>query len=117
RVLSVVSTHAVADPADAAAVISFDDSGDALGASGVLFRWLLAGSPGDYEIRATLVDGATPTSGAALGSWLSLSTDRTWVLARTTVGAVNCRLLIEIRDAATDVFLASGIIMLVATVT
>ena len=54
----------------------------------------------NYEIRATVALGDTPTSGS-LNTWLSLSVDRTWGLTRTVTGTSSCQLTIEIRDANT----------------
>ena len=55
----------------------------------------------DYEIRATLLSGTTPTSGT-LGTWLSLSSNRSWSMVRSTDGTSSCSLTIEIRDTATS---------------
>lgn len=40
-------------------------------------------------VRATYVSGDTFTSGAAVGSWLELSTDRTWTMSHTTSGGLD----------------------------
>ncbi len=39
---------------------------------------ILAGLGNDWEIRATLTSGTTPTNNAGLGTWLALSSNRTW---------------------------------------
>lgn len=56
----------------------------------------------DYDIRATLVSGTTP-SGPTLGSttWHSLSSTREWSLTRSTVGITSCSISVSIRDATT----------------
>ena len=56
-----------------------------------------------FEMRATLVSGTIPT-GTALGSWLSMDTNRTWTITNGAAQPliVQCVLLIEIRDVATQ---------------
>jgi len=55
-----------------------------------------AAAPSDYEVQATLNAG-TLTSGTT-GSWLALSSNRSWTLTRATVGtATQVDLTIEIR--------------------
>jgi hypothetical protein len=69
-----------------------------------LQTWLDAGySPADYQIRATLVSGNAPT-GSSLGTWLSLSTNRTWSLTDPagSSGSKTCKVKLEIRDAGGD---------------
>lgn len=71
------------------------------------FVWLLVGSSGDYEVRATLLSGTTP-SGSAIGTWLTTSSDRTWSVSSVVGGAVFSTLLIELRDIATNTIQASA---------
>lgn len=63
-----------------------------------LENWLAFGSTSNYEIRATLLSGATPTG--TLGSWTSLGTTSAWSLSQSISGVSTCALLIEIRNAA-----------------
>jgi hypothetical protein len=68
-----------------------------------------ASAPSDYEVQATLNAG-TLTSGTT-GSWLALSSNRSWTLQRVTVGvATQVTLTIEIRKG-------SGAVLASATVT
>lgn len=67
------------------------------GTAVLLETWLLSGLNSDYEVRATLVSGDTPSG--TLGSWLACSTDRTWSLAAVDE-ELFCSLSIQIRDAA-----------------
>lgn len=60
-------------------------------------RWAAAGFPGGY-IRVTLNSGTAPTTGTT-GSWLALSSARSWSWQRATVGTTNANITIEI---ATD---------------
>ena len=68
-----------------------------------------ANAPSDYEVQATLNSG-TLTSGTT-GSWLALTSNRSWTLTRATVGAADqVDLTIEIRKG-------SGATLASATVT
>lgn len=53
----------------------------------------------NYDVRATLVSGDTPSG--TLNSWLPLSSSRSWSLT-AVADAYACTLTIEIRDAATQ---------------
>jgi hypothetical protein len=68
-----------------------------------------ANAPSDYEVQATLVSGTLSTG--TTGSWLALSSNRSWTLQRVTVGvATQVTLTIEIRKG-------SGAVLASATVT
>jgi hypothetical protein len=68
-----------------------------------------ANAPSDYEVQATLVAGTLSTG--TTGSWLALSSNRSWTLQRVTVGAATqVTLTIEIRKG-------SGAVLASATVT
>jgi len=70
---------------------------------------------GDYEIRATLSSGDTPTAGT-IGSWEALSTTRTWELVSVTPSeSLSASVLIEIRWAGNDVVQDSATYTLTAT--
>ena len=64
-------------------------------------------APDDYEIRATLSSG-TMTSGT-FGSWLALTSNRTWSKTQFTVGSSSAQVLFEIRKGSGSV-LDSGTI-------
>lgn len=51
-------------------------------------------APGAYEARATLDSGDTPSG--TLGSWVALSSTRTWGLSQVGIGAKSCVLTIEV---------------------
>lgn len=68
-------------------------------------RW--SGIGDGYEVRLTLNSGDSPTSGATVGSWLEITSDRFW--AWTTSGFLNANATLEIRPiggavAASDTF-------------
>jgi hypothetical protein len=68
-----------------------------------------AAAPSDYEVQATLVGGTLSTG--TTGSWLALTSNRSWTLQRVTVGAADqVDLTIEIRKG-------SGATLASATVT
>jgi hypothetical protein len=67
--------------------------------------WIVpkAAAPGAYECRATLSSGTAPNGGAALATWLPLTTTRFWAQSRNTNGTTTTVLLIEIRLGVTTV--------------
>lgn len=67
---------------------------------------------GSYEVRATATSGTVSTG--TVGSWLALSSSRTWSVSRSGAGSKACTLLIEIRTEGVTVY--SGSITLRATV-
>lgn len=109
-------SHVVADPADATAAYTLTSGGlvqDHTGAT--LETWLGSGAASNYEVRATVTAGALSTG--LTGSWLALSSNRTWTRSRTIVGTGTATLLIEIRDTATSTVQDSATISLEAEVT
>ena len=64
-------------------------------------------APDNYEIRATISSG-TMTSGT-FGSWLALTSNRTWSKTQFTVGSSSAQVLFEIRKGSGSV-LDSGTI-------
>lgn len=70
--------------------------------------WLLLGVNSDYQVRATLQSGSTPSG--TLGSWVSLNTTRQWVLTRGSPGVSSCSLLIEIRKISNSQVIDSATI-------
>lgn len=67
---------------------------------------------GNYEARATLVSGSI-TSGT-FGTWLALSSDRTWVVGGNAPFYGSCTFDISIRDTATQTVRATARITLTA---
>lgn len=75
-------------------------------------RWISSGGVvGDYEARASLVSGTSP-SGSAVGSWLVLSSPRAWSVSAPPAGSTLCTLTIEIRDTATSTVRATATVNL-----
>lgn len=74
-----------------------------------------SGTPGNYEARATVTLGDTPT-GSAVDSWLSLASDVTWTIVDNTADAVtpSSGFLVELRRAGSSRILASANITLSA---
>lgn len=106
----------VTDPADATATYTLDTDRLAKKNSSItLEQWLDSSySPGDFEVRATLNSGDTPSGN--LGTWNNLGTARSWALAETTVGTLSCSLLIEIGYSGQNVALDSATITITAVV-
>jgi hypothetical protein len=78
----------------------------------LLEGWLFSGVAGDFQVRATLTSG-TLTSGTT-GSWLALSTSRSWSCTAPLGGSKNATLTIEIRDASSLTVLDSATVTLSA---
>lgn len=70
-------------------------------------RWTYD-APANYEVRATVDGGSTPT-GSATATWLSCSTDRDWTVTDTTFDELikSSNLTIEVRDVATSTIRAT----------
>lgn len=63
---------------------------------------------GSYWVRATVYAGTTPTSGT-IGSWLALTSTRTWSWLRSAVGTTSGTLKIEIAtDSGGSTIVATG---------
>lgn len=76
--------------------------------SAISGEWLLAGSASDFEVRATLNSGTTPSG--TLGSWVALSTTRTWELSAPSGQVRSCELTVEIRRASDSTVVATATI-------
>lgn len=83
-----------------------------------LETWLggTGGVASNYEVRATLTSGTTPTSGT-LNSWLSCGTDRNWSNSNSAQdgSTVTSTLTVEIREASTGTVKDSASIIINAT--
>lgn len=82
----------------------------------VLERWHQSPFMGSsYEVRATLSSGSTPSG--TLGSWLALSSNRSWSVTDSIDEGVDvtCVLLVEIGLAGTSTALDSATITLSAS--
>lgn len=72
------------------------------------YTWLISGaSANQFQARATLQSGATP-SGNALNTWITLGSNVGWSLSRTGLGDAMCTLLVQVRLASTGEVFASG---------
>lgn len=105
--------HTTSTPDAAFVRIVFESDGDIIteGALGTVDEgdWVSpkSAAPGSYEIRATLVDGDTPVG--TLGSWLALTSNRTWSLTkpglvpgfRESVFTIEIRLGTTVLDSTT----------------
>ncbi len=69
------------------------------GSTSILGNWInLPIKANEWEIRATLDSGVSPTTGT-LNSWLSLASSRSWGLTRSSAGSSESVLTFEFRRA------------------
>ena len=60
-----------------------------------------ASAPSDYEVKATLNSGTLNGGSSATGSWLALTSNRSWGVTQTVIGvATQVDLTIEIRKGS-----------------
>lgn len=78
--------------------------------------WVLPTSvaPGDHEIRVDVTSGSLSGGSNATGTWLALTSSRTWLVAQEGIGFRSVSFTVQIRDAS-DTVVASGSITLSAT--
>lgn len=75
----------------------------------------VAATTGNYQVRATLNSGDTPSG--TLGTWTTITARQTWQLISTRPGGgqyKTCNLTIEIRDTATSTVRATATVTLEA---
>ena len=111
------ATDTAFDPANATASFSLQNDGDIVTSAGDEGDWVtpaVAGVAAAYECFATL-DSGTLTSGTT-GSWLALSSTRTWTLQQTVVGTNNAQITIQIREIGTSEILDSTVVTFEAIV-
>lgn len=91
-----------------------EESGTGTAASilyGTIGNWVTPTANANlYEVRATLNSGAL--SSGTTGSWLVLSSTRTWTVTRSIVGVSSANLTIEVRRASDGVVLGSASVVL-----
>tara|TARA_R110002060_G_scaffold66407_1_gene75228 strand:- start:255 stop:821 length:567 start_codon:yes stop_codon:yes gene_type:complete len=103
-----------------AATIWYESDGDIIANGGAysssdIGNWIdpKSAAPGSYQIRATLNSGTSP-SGSAVGSWMALTSTRSWILSSSAGQSKTCNLTIQIRvggviqDSATVVLTADS---------
>lgn len=83
--------------------------------AGVSGTWKIGGGLGSsYEARLTVISGSF--SGGSTGVWLSLGSDRTWSVSRSTLGSTSASGTLEIRDATSGIVFTSSTLTLTAEV-
>lgn len=70
---------------------------------------------GNYEVMVTVNSGTTPSG--TIGAWQSLSSARTWTLARGTTGTSICSLNVQIRRSADSTVVDTATISMSASYT
>lgn len=73
------------------------------------------GAASAYECYVTVTSGSL--SGGTSGSWLALSSTRTWTVTRSSLGTKTCTFTVDIRKVGTTTVLDSATITLEAEVT
>ncbi len=68
---------------------------------------------GNYEARGTVLSGSFTTG--TFGTWLALSSSRTWGVTRSTNGTTTASMTLEIREASTGTVMATATISFSAT--
>jgi hypothetical protein len=58
-------------------------------------------APGSYEVRADLDTGSGGITSGTLGTWLALTSTRTWTLERLTTGVSEATIVVQIRLSST----------------
>lgn len=74
----------------------------------IVETWLNSGTAADYDVRATLVSGTSPSG--ALATWLNLASSSSWSLTRGSLGTASCFLTVEIGLAGSGVAIATATI-------
>jgi hypothetical protein len=111
------------DPSDCQAGYRLENDGDihvsnGLGVYSDVGDWVTPTSAagGDFECRATITSGTLTSGSSASGSWLALSTTRTWFVEQTTIGVKTCIFTLEIRRTSDGTVLDTATIELNAEV-
>lgn len=122
--ITLSASYSVSDttvsPTNANARFALEADGDIIrtlvtGGATDLGDWIApkGAAGGNYECKSTLTSG-TLSSDPSAGSWVALSSDRTWSLARTTNGISTAIFTLEIRRVGTTNTLASATVTLSA---
>lgn len=112
-----ISNTSVSDnelyPTAAEAAIEFTSTGT-ISTGGT---WLIGSTTGSsYEARATIVSGSLSGGSDVTGSWLALSSNRTWLVSRSSFGTSTCVFDLEIGLAGASSALDTARITLSAAV-
>lgn len=102
-------TSTALDPEDASASFQLQSDGDIISGVSDAGDWLVpkSAAPSDYEAKITMTSG-TLSSGTT-GSWVALSSTRTWTLNRTTPGLSTAIGTLEIRKGSGPTLASSEI--------
>lgn len=77
--------------------------------------WKIGGGIGlNYEARLTVVSGSF--SGASTGVWLSVGSNRTWSVSRSSPGSTSASGTLEIRDATSGTVFTNSTLTITAEV-
>lgn len=98
------------DTVHAPATYTLANSGSISASNGLSGTWLLGGPASSFEVFATVLSG-TLTSGPT-GSWVSLSTSRTWVVVANPGTFKSCTIQLQIRRTTDNAVLTTANITL-----
>jgi hypothetical protein len=99
----VAATYSNSAPSGSTTSIQFQSNGDVVVSdefgNSVRYQWKIGGGEGaDYEVRWTNTSGTLSTGTA--GTWLSLSSNRQFLVLFNGTGVKSCTGTVEIRMAA-----------------
>jgi len=100
-------------PTNSAAEIAVKQNGTIVGEgnqSATSTNWITprdSTSGDDFEVEFHVNSGSTPT-GAAMDTWLALTSDQTIALAQTVAGSKECVVRVRIRQTSDSVVVAEG---------
>lgn len=102
-------------PSTATTSFTLNSNGAYTSNTGVSGTWKIGGGLGSsYEARLTVTSGSF--SGGSTGVWVSLGSDRTWSVSRSTLGSTSASGTLEIRDATSGLVFTSSTLTLTAEV-
>lgn len=109
-------TRTVTTPATATASYALENDGDIAVNGSDDGDWITpkAAAGADYECRATVISGGFTTG--TFGSWLALSSTRSWTLVQSGIGTATASMTLEIRRASDGTVLDSATISFTAEV-
>ena len=111
---NVVGDTTATSPSSATCRYTLESDGDS-NEGGLAGKWLIGSTSGSlYEAKVTVTSGSL--SAGTTGSWLALSSNRTWSVIRSSLGTSTCTFTIEVGLAGTSTALDSATVTLTATV-
>jgi hypothetical protein len=97
------------DPSDATATVTLNTDGTSSSSGSGTGNWSRPGAVPSASVRCTVTGGSL--SSGTTGTWLALSSSRSWTRTRTTLGTSNATITLEYSTdgGSTVAFTQSGI--------